>query len=201
MGAASCIILGDVPSSSSGVACPRPLLLQTRPHSGTATSRVGSGFCRPLQSEGTHRLRPSPQLLSLRAFLWLHDGPLGSQRQDHCCGTHHPVSEKNAHRRRDPGNAGVSCVVWRFSSRGSPGSCSHATSGIASGGVGPSEGGAEGSGFCLSADPTVEGGGGGTPTTGLRQRQQEHQQEHRPQRPTERSDPTQHAKGGPGDSP
>ena len=28
-----------------------------------------------------------------------------------------------------------------------------------------------------------------------------HQQEHRPQRPTERSDPTQHAKGRPGDRP
>ena len=28
-----------------------------------------------------------------------------------------------------------------------------------------------------------------------------HQQEHRPQRPTERSDPTQHAKGRPGDCP
>ena len=28
-----------------------------------------------------------------------------------------------------------------------------------------------------------------------------HQQEHRPQRPSERSDPTQHAKGRPGDCP
>ena len=40
------------------------------------------------------------------------------------------------------------------------------------------------------------GGGGWTPRTRKR-----HQQEHRPQRPTERSDPTQHAKGRTGDRP
>ena len=40
-----------------------------------------------------------------------------------------------------------------------------------------------------------------TPTTGLRERGNEHQQEHRPQRPTESSDPTQHAKGRTGDCP
>ena len=40
------------------------------------------------------------------------------------------------------------------------------------------------------------GGGGGAPQT-----QKRHQQEHRPQRPTESSDPTQHAKGRTGDCP
>ena len=40
------------------------------------------------------------------------------------------------------------------------------------------------------------GGGGGASRTPKR-----HPQEHRPQRPTERSDPTQHAKGRPGDCP
>ena len=44
------------------------------------------------------------------------------------------------------------------------------------------------------------GGGGGTPTTGLRDHGND-TSEHRPQRPTERSDPTRHAKGRTGDCP
>ena len=49
-----------------------------------------------------------------------------------------------------------------------------------------------------------EGGGGAQPqhTNDWAPRtRKRHQQEHRPQRPTERSDPTQHAKGGTGDCP
>ena len=40
-----------------------------------------------------------------------------------------------------------------------------------------------------------------TPTTGLREHKKRHPQEHRPQRPTESSDPTQHAEGRTGDCP
>ena len=51
---------------------------------------------------------------------------------------------------------------------------------------------------CLLVDRCfrAEGGGGGAPRM-----QKRHQREHRPQRPTERSDPTQHAKGRAGDCP
>ena len=48
----------------------------------------------------------------------------------------------------------------------------------------------------VARDRLRGGGGGGAPRTRKR-----HQQEHRPQRPTESSDPTQHAKGRTGDRP
>ena len=46
----------------------------------------------------------------------------------------------------------------------------------------------------VTAHTSPFGGGGG-------RTRKRHQQEHRPQRPTEHSDPTQHAKGRPGDCP
>ena len=45
------------------------------------------------------------------------------------------------------------------------------------------------------------GGGGGARGYWAPRTRKRHQQEHRPQRPTERSDPTQHAKGRTGDCP
>ena len=45
------------------------------------------------------------------------------------------------------------------------------------------------------------GGGGGHTNDWAPRMRKRHQQEHRPQRPTERSDPTQHAKGRTGDCP
>ena len=45
------------------------------------------------------------------------------------------------------------------------------------------------------------GGGGGSANYWAPRTRKQHQQEHRPQRPTESSDPTQHAKGRTGDRP